>query len=78
MSNPDALPVAWSDLMSALFLLAREPSNEHRPFHCEHDVLTVFSDPDRFTAAELAILDGLGFLPGPEPETFSSFRYGSA
>jgi hypothetical protein len=68
----------WTDLIEALTLLARGQSDNSSPFHCEHDVLTVMSDPDEFTEEELARLAELGFDAGPDDGTFSSVRYGSA
>jgi hypothetical protein len=68
----------WTDLIEALTLLARGQSDNSSPFHCEHDVLTVMSDPDEFTEEELARLSALGFDAGPDDGTFSSFRYGAA
>jgi len=77
MTSPDT-PQAWVDLLEGLAMLARHQSNDISPFHCEHDTLTVMSDPAKFTTDELARLDALGFHPGTYEETFTSFRFGSA
>ncbi len=70
---------AWNDLLEGLALLARHPSNDISPLHCEHDTLTVMADSTKFTEEELARLDALGFTPDEdEPSTFYSFRFGSA
>lgn len=71
-------PQAWSELILALALLAKHQANAINPFHCEHDTLTVMSDPERFTPEELAQLDDWGFFPDEDGECFTSFRYGSA
>ena len=73
---------AWQDLVEALQILARHPSNDVSPTHCEHDKLTVMADPARFTDDEITYLESLGFLagnPGSQDEcTFYSYRFGSA
>lgn len=71
-------PGAWRDLLAALRTLAKHPSNEISPFHCEHDKLMVMADPARFSEEELTRLDELGFHADQDTETFYSFRYGSA
>lgn len=69
----------WPDLMMALALLAREAYERSSPLHCEHDVLYVSSDPEKFTQEELDQLDEWGFSPDEENGIgFSSFRFGSA
>lgn len=74
---PDlGLPKAWSDLMTALPILARERTDDVSPFNCSHDQLSVMSDPSKYTAEERAHLDELGFHS--DGESFYSFRYGSA
>jgi len=73
------MPPAWQDLISALKLLARGQSNDISPFHCEHDELTVMSDPAQFTSEELEQLDTWGFFPSLDDEpVFTSYKYGSA
>lgn len=72
------MPEAWTDLIEALTLLAKHQNNEDSPLHCDHDMLTVMSDPRAFTPEELARLDELGFSADPPQLTFYSFRYGSA
>ncbi|PVB19710.1 hypothetical protein [Mycobacteroides abscessus] len=67
---------AWADLPQAIELLSRHKTGPD-PFHCEHDELFVMSDPDAYTAEELAELDTLGFFVNDDGG-FSSFRYGSA
>ena len=70
---------AWADLIEALQLLSTGRSNNIAPFHCEHDTLLVMADPEKFTEAQKARLDELGFFEGEELEgCFTSFRYGSA
>jgi hypothetical protein len=71
-------PQAWKDLITGLALLARAQYNDISPLHCEHDTLTVMSDPEQFTPEELIRLSELGFEAGPEDGTFTSFRFGSA
>jgi hypothetical protein len=68
---------AWAELIEALTLLAHGSSDSFSPLHCEHDTLTVMSDPEAFSPEELARLEELGFHPGEE-QTFYSFRFGSA
>ena len=70
---------AWTDLAEAIPLLAKHATGSF-PFHCEHDELTVMSDPEQYTPEELARLDELGFFVDDEYGgiCFKSFRYGSA
>lgn len=72
------IPEAWDNLIQAIILLARGQTNEISPFHCEHDTLTVMSDPESFSPAEIIKLEEWGFHSGPEDGTFTSYRYGSA
>ncbi len=77
-----ALPPAWSDLLTALTLLARGQSNDISPFNCSHDQLAVMADPANFTPEEVARLATLGFDAGRRGSdsegTFTSSRFGSA
>jgi hypothetical protein len=70
-------PEAWADLLEAIALLTRHPSDDISPFNCTHDQLTVMADPAAFTAEELARLEDLGFHASGEG-TFCSYRFGSA
>lgn len=72
------MPQAWRDMINGLTMLARAESNDTRPFHCEHDTLTVMADPDQFTQEELIQLSEWGFEAGPDDGTFTSYRFGSA
>jgi hypothetical protein len=72
------MPPAWKDLLEALEILAKYPSNFTSPLHCEHDHLTVMADPDQFTDDELIRLERLGFFPKRDEGVFCSFRFGSA
>jgi hypothetical protein len=74
------MPEAWSDLISAITLLAKGQSNDISPLHCEHDRLVVCSDPDKFTPEELNQLIDWGFHADEEDGDgfFYSFRFGSA
>ncbi len=67
---------AWADLPKAIEILSRHKTGPF-PLHCEHDELFVMSNPDKYTAEELAQLDELGFFVNVDGG-FSSFRYGSA
>lgn len=78
MSTPAEAPKAWQELLWGLTLLARGQTNDISPLHCEHDTLTVMSDPLEFTPEELTQLAGWGFRAGPDDGTFTSFRFGSA
>lgn len=71
-------PPAWLDLITAIALLVKHPSNETSPLHCSHETLFVMADPAQFTAEELARLDELGFNPDPDGSCFQSVRFGSA
>lgn len=66
---------AWSDLVSALVLVAGRV--RPNPLWCEHDVLHLCADPADFDATELAQLDAWGFIADSDGG-FSSFRFGSA
>lgn len=78
MEGEAGTPKAWAELIKALTTLAKHPSNDLSPFHCEHDRLTVMADPSRFTMEELERLDALGFFANEGEGTFTSFRFGSA
>lgn len=67
----------WDDLLKALPLLAKHRTGD-RPFHCEHDELSVMSNPSLYTTEELAQLDEWGFFGDEDAEYFTSFRFGSA
>lgn len=67
----------WKQLGPALELLAKHQTSAW-PFHCEHDVLYVMSDPSKYTEQELEQLSEWGFDADEGGEYFCSFRYGSA
>lgn len=67
----------WSELLTAIAKLSWHKTGES-PFHCEHDVLYVMSDPSKYSEEELAIFDYLGFFPSEENDCFMSYRFGSA
>jgi hypothetical protein len=69
---------AWSDLINGLGILYLGKTGDVSPLHCEHDVLTVMSDPARFTPDQIAHLERLGFNANYQDEVFYSFRFGSA
>lgn len=73
-------PKAWLELIEGIALLAKHHNDSVSPFHCEHDTLTVCSDPSKFTREELARLEEIGFFAGSEydDESFTSYRFGSA
>lgn len=73
---PDA-PTAWHELIQALALLARHPTDDISPFNCTHDRLTVMADDSYFTSEEIEQLEAWGFLVDSEGG-FSSTRFGSA
>lgn len=77
MSNT-TIPEAWSTLIAAITLLAKHPSNEGSPFHCEHDTLHVMADDELFTLEEIAQLDEWGFHVDGDTGGFYSFEYRSA
>jgi hypothetical protein len=58
----------------------RKYDNPSYPTHCEHDVLMICGiDPEKVSEEDKKKLDELGFFVGEEfPDTFISFRYGSA
>ena len=68
---------AWDDLPRAIELLSKHRYGDY-PFHCEHDVLYVMSNPELYATEELEELDGLGFFPGDGGDRFISYRFGSA
>jgi hypothetical protein len=72
------LPEGWCKLIEALALLAEGQVNADYPLHCEHDILTVMSDPATFTTAERDRLEDLGFHADDSLGTFYSFLFGSA
>lgn len=67
---------AWVDLVTALAVLAKHKIGPF-PLHCEHDELTVMSDPMKFSDEELTQLEEWGFIP-TDDECFKSYRFGSA
>lgn len=73
-----AMPLAWSELIQALRLLAKGSVNDINPLHCEHDELFVLGDPKSFTETDIAQLKEWGFDLDDANECFFSFRYGSA
>lgn len=77
LTIPDGATVAWTELVQALALLAKHPSDDISPFYCTHDVLHVMADETRFTEEEIEQLEAWGFLVDREGG-FSSTRYGSA
>lgn len=68
------MPTAWADLITAITILAKHPSDNHSPFWCEHDTLHVLAHNDEFDAADIAELDRLGFHIDTDGG-FYSFRY---
>jgi hypothetical protein len=73
-----APPEAWADLLEAIALLAKHPSDDTCPVNCFNGRLEVMADPDEFTGAELARLEELSFRAGKYDGTFCSYRFGSA
>jgi hypothetical protein len=71
------MPQAWADLIKALTIMSRRPANTTRPTNCGHDRLQVMADDERFTAEEIAELDGLGFYVDADGG-FYSYKFGSA
>lgn len=70
-----AAPPAWTELLTALVLLSREPGDDISPTFCSHDQLTVAADPHGFTDDETSLLARLGFTPGDD--CFTSTRFGN-
>jgi len=68
----------WDNLIEALTLLAKHPTDKVYPIRCEcgHGSLEVMANPRRFTEGELAHLELLGFNHDYE-ERFYSYRFGS-
>lgn len=64
------------DELIEAFQIFRKYSDEKRPTHCEHDVLTVCVDPAIVSDEDKKRLDELGFFDGEE-ECFISYRFGS-
>lgn len=75
---PGDTPEAWVDLIHGLVKMAQHQNNRISPLHCEHDILYVQSDPEKFSEKDLRVLDDLGFHPGEHGFGFESFRFGSA
>lgn len=73
-----SMPTAWADLFEALFMLVEHQSDDVSPFNCSHDTLGVLSDASKFSEAELARLEELGFNVDGESSGFYSHRFGSA
>ena len=67
------------DLIKALQIF-RKYGNPQNPTHCEHDTLYICDiDPEKVSEEDKAELDKLGFFVGDAyPDTFISFRFGSA
>ena len=65
-----------SDLIEALTIL-RKYDDSRNPTHCEHDVLTVATNPALVSEDDKARLDELGFFVDEHGECFQSFRFGS-
>jgi hypothetical protein len=76
MATP--MPVAWSDLIEGLTILAQHPANEISPLHCEHDMLLVCADEALFTDEEKERLEIIGFEVDDIDGGFFSYRFGSA
>lgn len=61
------------------FTIFNKYTDTQWPTHCEHDIMYVCVEPDKVSAEDRAELEGLGFEPdGDNPESFSSYRFGSA
>lgn len=78
MDTGKAAPEAWTNLIIALAILSKHPSNDDNPFNCTHDTLRVMADDTAFTPGEIDQLDKLGFHVDENNGGFYSFRYGSA
>lgn len=52
---------AWSDFIEGMTLLSKGASEYDGPFYCEHDVLMVCADANKFNTEEIARLFELGF-----------------
>jgi hypothetical protein len=68
----------WANLINGLGILWYGKYTDTAPTHCEHDKLTVMSNPEEFTSDQLAQLERLGFVPDWDDLTFSSSRFGRA
>jgi len=67
------------DALIEAFTIFKKYENPHSPTHCEHDVMYVCVEPEKVSDEDKARLKVLGFSPsGDVPESFSSFRFGSA
>lgn len=69
--------VEWADLINGLGLLRLGKYPDTSPTYCDSDVLTVMSDPERFTPDQIAQLERLGFHADRRNGTFYSHRFGS-
>lgn len=70
-------PVAWTNLISALQLMAKHPAHDTDPTYCEHDKLIVLADDSLFTPEEIAQLEAWDFFVNAEGG-FKSFKYGNS
>lgn len=68
----------WADLINGLGMLYLGKYDDVSPTHCEHDKMTVMSDPARFTEDQIEQLEHLGFLADRSEGCFYSWRFGSA
>lgn len=74
--NADASPTtpeAWSNLISAIQLLAKHPTNTTSPVWCQHDILHICADDTQFTPEQIAQLDDWGFHVDENEGGFYSF-----
>ncbi|WP_043736181.1 hypothetical protein [Nocardia asiatica] len=72
----DDMPQAWRDLIAALTLLARHPTNPEFPLYFADYMLRVCADDQAFTAEDRAVLDQWGFPTDSDEGGFYSTRYG--
>lgn len=77
LARTNELDGEWLDLILGLTILASGAIPGTSPTMCEHDVLHVLADPERFSPQQLSLLGELGFHPS-EGEGFYSFRFGNA
>ena len=78
MDTPTSTPQAWHELLAALTLLSRHPTNDISALYCAHDTLHVCADHTAFTPHEIAQLDQWGFHIDNNEGGFYSHRFGSA
>lgn len=74
----DEEPTGFDALIEA-FTIFRKYGNPGWPTHCDHDVMLVLVDPKLVSEEDKVRLEKLGFFVGEEwPDSFTSFRFGSA